>query len=588
MPQKITKVDDKVDNAIFYLNVRNIVAANDSLECERLLISFLNELNFGEGELQYNDDKEYYPDKQRRSRIVVCETRYKRNSEEDNPDWSFSLPNAVWKSAFDQTTGRKYYYDAITRRSQWTKPASLRAREKRKRQEQKRLAKQFFDEMENNILNSLARGVIPGISSHKDFITNDKSMSLTDHAQIPLTGNPHVRTISGMNGVLEAALESGSPCTKNYFESSSSSNATSYPPTVANQTISKTIAPIVGRPPLPGIRNANDIGHNHSTKRPRNYCFDGNSTRSTEIPSEQGKKHSSNNEFKNCSGLNLKNGHIRRNTTQTIYLQNSMTNPNINATIKCVCAVYRAHILQSREKSRKLSHKLISREYDVFDDNYESPELYRTSSTSRRKRKVPSLLEIFEFYEAFYQRSQMEHDTIITSLIYAERVIKLTNANLVPTIKNWRSLLFSTMMLSSKVWDDFSMWNIDFSNVTAHTAGLSSFTLYRINELELALLKCLNFIVKIPASEYAKYYFLIRNMNLQSGLVKESGRPLGKKEAFEKFESLSSPHCDTISGGETRDRRTKSMDGSIFNGLKYTGEPVLKDFVCLEQLVKNQ
>jgi hypothetical protein len=33
------------------------------------------------------------------------------------------------------------------------------------------------------------------------------------------------------------------------------------------------------------------------------------------------------------------------------------------------------------------------------------------------------------------------------------------------------------------------------------------YTLPRINQLELALLKALNFNVKVPASEYAKYYF---------------------------------------------------------------------------------
>merc|ERR1711971_734078 len=166
-----------------------------------------------------------------------------------------------------------------------------------------------------------------------------------------------------------------------------------------------------------------------------------------------------------------------------------MTNPNIKATIKCVCAVFRAHIAQSKDK-RHCSQMI--RDYEVFDDNF-------GSSIRPSKNKVPTLIEILEFYEAFYQRSQMEHDTIITSLIYVERVIKLTNANLIPTTENWRSFLFPCMVLASKVWDDLSMWNVDFSNVTAQTAGLSSFTLFRINELELALLKCLKFNVKVPA-----------------------------------------------------------------------------------------
>lgn len=134
------------------------------------------------------------------------------------------------------------------------------------------------------------------------------------------------------------------------------------------------------------------------------------------------------------------------------------------------------------------------------------------------------------------------------------------------------------------------MWNNDFANVTAHTVGFTSFTLARINELELALLKCLSFNVKVTASEYAKYYFLIRTMLLRSGLVKEDEKPLGKREALEKLESLTSPYFDRCSTNEPRDRRSKSMDGGILNALpgedlKNAIDPVLNDSICLEQLV---
>jgi hypothetical protein len=136
--------------------------------------------------------------------------------------------------------------------------------------------------------------------------------------------------------------------------------------------------------------------------------------------------------------------------------------------------------------------------------------------------EVPSQVEVMLFYKDFYQRSQMEHDTIIMSLIYVERLIKTTAGVIVPLPENWRSLLFSCMVLASKVWDDLSMWNIDFSNVCGRDrTQLSPFTLGRINKLELALLTSLNFNVKVPASEYAKYYFLIRGMLMKSGLLNE-------------------------------------------------------------------
>jgi len=44
------------------------------------------------------------------------------------------------------------------------------------------------------------------------------------------------------------------------------------------------------------------------------------------------------------------------------------------------------------------------------------------------------------------------------------------------------------------------------------------FSLKRVNELEIAILSALNYDVKVLASEYAKYYFLMRSMLIKSGL----------------------------------------------------------------------
>jgi hypothetical protein len=129
--------------------------------------------------------------------------------------------------------------------------------------------------------------------------------------------------------------------------------------------------------------------------------------------------------------------------------------------------------------------------------------------------QIPSLEDITNFYRDVFRRAQMESDTIIMSLIYVERLIKDTDGGLRPTPNNWRSLLFSCMILSSKVWDDLSMWNADFSQTCPSRV---KFSLARINELELAVLNALTFKVKVLASEYAKYYFLLRSMLIKSGL----------------------------------------------------------------------
>jgi hypothetical protein len=61
-----------------------------------------------------------------------------------------------------------------------------------------------------------------------------------------------------------------------------------------------------------------------------------------------------------------------------------------------------------------------------------------------------------------------------------------------------------------QVSDDLSFWNVDFCQVER------SFTLARINALEVAVLEALKFNVAVGASEYGKYYFALRQMSAKS------------------------------------------------------------------------
>ena len=205
----------------------------------------------------------------------------------------------------------------------------------------------------------------------------------------------------------------------------------------------------------------------------------------------------------------------KRNTCGTIYVGSTLSAPDKDALIRCVCGVYRAHLLQSASKQASSpSRQPKKKEHAVFDD-VRSPGDYRRLDTSA----VPSLDEVSEFYRSVFLRSQMEVDCIIISLIYVERLVKLSGGELAPCPSNWRSVLYSCMVLSSKVWDDLSMWNCDFSKISP---GGMAFTLRRTNELEIALLESLRYRIKVGAGEYAKYYFLLRGMLCRSGLASDN------------------------------------------------------------------
>jgi hypothetical protein len=279
--------------------------------------------------------------------------------------------------------------------------------------------------------------------------------------------------------------------------------------------------------------------------------------------------------------------HMRRNTSSNYYVRETMEKPDIDATIQCVCGVLRAHIVNNATAGAPpatLPPHVVRIDFTIFQDapNHKTT---RNSVIPKAVPKIPSLEEIKAFYREFYQRSQMEHDTIIMSLIYVERLIKETHGALTPSPDNWMSLLFACMILASKVWDDLSMWNVDFSNVSVSSSSLKPFSLQRINELELAVLTCLRFAVTIPASEYAKYFFLLRTMMIRGGLAKIMP-PNPTQEHASALEDRTSHYQDTLllhkhdeddANGSAlpRRRQTRSVDWSWLLGQKSssTGPP---------------
>lgn len=126
---------------------------------------------------------------------------------------------------------------------------------------------------------------------------------------------------------------------------------------------------------------------------------------------------------------------------------------------------------------------------------------------------VPTLSEIGNFIKHVFSRAQMESECIIMSLVYVERLLKATSGMLQLRGENWRRLVFCSMVMASKVWDDLSMTNADFSKIWPELS------LKQINELELVYLSAVEYNVRVSAVSYAKYYFHLRSMCATMGLL---------------------------------------------------------------------
>ena len=116
-----------------------------------------------------------------------------------------------WQSAVDPKTGRTYYYNAVTRETQWRKPVELATDDERMLMEEKeRKQREFFSAMEANIIRSVASGTVasPAVVERKPSV-------------LPIRQGV-VRTISTMDEGMLKDMIKRTPSTRNIMQRSTS------------------------------------------------------------------------------------------------------------------------------------------------------------------------------------------------------------------------------------------------------------------------------------------------------------------------------------------------------------------------------
>ena len=78
--------------------------------------------------------------------------------------------------------------------------------------------------------------------------------------------------------------------------------------------------------------------------------------------------------------------------------------------------------------------------------------------------------------------------------------------------QNWRTVVFTMLILSCKMWDDLSITNLDMTNLW------QGITLERINQLERHALEILKYSLNVSPHTYSAYYFKMRELHCGSTL----------------------------------------------------------------------
>jgi len=197
-------------------------------------------------------------------------------------------------------------------------------------------------------------------------------------------------------------------------------------------------------------------------------------------------------------------------------MRGTISSPNLKQNLLIISKVIRRHI--SKNDGYSEEDKRIETEHKFDLDNFTKKEL-RTFFGSvglscgvsvyvqRRKRSAgtfPAVQQIHEFFQIIFTKLSLNVECAIVALLYAERL--MSQGKIAMNGRNWRPILLVSILMASKMWDDLSSWNVEFSDI------FPIFTLHEINTLEKLFLHELNYNLFISGKEYARYYFALRGL----------------------------------------------------------------------------
>jgi len=191
----------------------------------------------------------------------------------------------------------------------------------------------------------------------------------------------------------------------------------------------------------------------------------------------------------------------RANSTSSIYVQSTITKPDIEEVIFCLAVVIHDRIMQGEHMPFVPESHYFSEENNPI---YAEPDLNANNENKKKKREPPTEETIFYTIRSVYECARFPAECLIISLVYMERLIAVSSIPL--SVTSWRPILLAALIVAQKVWDDRSLHNIDFS------VFCPMFTLKEINHLEKKFLELIGYDVSVNSSLYASYHFQLRTL----------------------------------------------------------------------------
>jgi len=182
------------------------------------------------------------------------------------------------------------------------------------------------------------------------------------------------------------------------------------------------------------------------------------------------------------------------NSTETIFMRNALLAPDIDEIVYCVA---RAVLLKLKENENVQEKRYLT----AFDERRRKlfPEFYDMT---------PSFRDVLNFFTEMFAARDISAECGVMAVAYVDRLFKETDITFDKT--NWRPIVFTAVLLASKVWEDANVWNSDYVDI------FEGLEVEAINTLEREFLYKINFDLLLLPSTYTKYYFELRSMAIVS------------------------------------------------------------------------
>jgi len=124
-------------------------------------------------------------------------------------------------------------------------------------------------------------------------------------------------------------------------------------------------------------------------------------------------------------------------------------------------------------------------------------------AAQQRQMPTPDVATVSNFIRSLTQTARMGAEASVVALAYIERLVSSGGFTL--DGNTWRRCALTAWLLAAKMWDDECFENREFAQLFARDVT-------DLNALESKFCSAIGFRLSVSPSEYARYYFVLRQI----------------------------------------------------------------------------